>query len=86
MPQLVGQGLRGVEFRAEDGGEVGGAEGSGVGDGVAELLHEVVGDGEEVVAHVAVEAADGVGRQATIRARRVGMQIAAIKATRFAEG
>ncbi len=85
VPQFAGERLPGVQFRAEQRGEFRRAKRAGVADRIFKLLHEMIGNRQKVVAHLAVEAADQFRRQPSVRVGRMGVQIAAIKATRLIE-
>ncbi len=54
MPEFANLGLRGVQFRAEDGGEIIGAQGAGVGDGPIIVPHEMIRQHHEIIAGVLV--------------------------------
>jgi len=83
MPTVVEFHAVGVEFRADEGGEVGGAEGGGIGYGPVVLGLEVVGDGHEVVAGSLIHVIDSLRRPLAIGIGGMGVEVAAPEFTGF---
>ena len=86
MPGFAGFHAPGMQFRAQQGGEVVAAKMPRVGDFVAESVHAVVGQGDEVVAVLAVAADVVFGRPFAIGLGGMPVDVAAVERAWMLEG